>query len=37
MATMSLLKGAVMDILYCRLLKNTKEMASRLKKIVTVP
>jgi len=32
MAEMSLLKGAVMDILYLRLLKNTKETAGQLNK-----
>jgi hypothetical protein len=32
MAEMKLLKGAVLDILYRRLLKNTKEMASQLNK-----
>jgi hypothetical protein len=34
---MSLLKGAVLDILYLRLLKNTRETASYLKNTGTVP
>jgi hypothetical protein len=29
MSEMNLLKGAVMDILYVQLLKNTREMASQ--------
>jgi len=33
MAEMSLLKGAVMGIPYCQLLKNTGETASHLKNI----